>query len=133
MLRPYRGTRSIEQNDGVAFVAEGNLEDAGSVVQNAKDPDDRGGVDGLAEGFVVEADVSAGDGRAESLAGFGEAVDSLRKLPHHFGFLGATEIEAIRRGDGARAASVYVAGGFRNSVHRAQARLEVTPPAVALN
>src|SRR5216683_3455927 len=127
MLRPYRGTRSIEQNDGVAFVAEGNLEDAGSVVQNAKDPDDRGGVDGLAEGFVVEADVAAGDGRAESVAGFSEAVDGFAKLPHDFGFFGATEIEAIRCGDGARAASGYVAGGFRNSVHRTEAWIELAP------
>src|SRR2546430_13590628 len=38
------------------------------------------------------------------------------ELPHHFGFFGAAEIEAIRGGDGPRAACGDVAGRFRNGV-----------------
>ncbi len=92
-------------------------------MENAEDTDDRRWIDGFAEGFVVEADVAAGDGRAEGGAGFGEAVDGFTELPHHFGFFGAAEVEAIRGGDGAGTAASHVAGRFGDGVHRADARI----------
>jgi len=82
--------------------------------------------------FVIEADVAAGDGRAEGGAGLGEAVDGFAELPHHFGFFGAAEIEAIRGGDGPRAARGDVAGRFRNGVHGSHARIQLAPAAVAV-
>src|SRR6266849_2355779 len=132
MLRPFNGSRSVEQNDDVAFIAEGDFQDAGGVVENTEDANDRGGVDGFAEGFVVEADVAAGDRRAEGGAGFGDAVDGFAELPHHFGLFGAAEVEAIRGGDGARAAGGHVAGGFGDGMHRADARIQLAPAAVAV-
>src|SRR5437879_2475370 len=124
--------RTVEEKDDVAFVPEGNFEDARSVVENAEDADDWRWVDRLAESFVIEADIAAGDGRVEGGAGFGEAVDGFAELPHHFGFLGAAEIEAVRGGDGTRAARGHVAGGFGDGVHGANARIQLAPAAVAV-
>src|SRR6266478_3969868 len=132
MLRPYKRVGTIEQEDGVAFVAEGDLEDAGGVVENAEDADDWRWVDRLAESLVVEADVAAGDGRAEGSAGFGEAVDGFAELPHHFGLFGAAEVEAIRGGDGTRTARGHVAGRFGDGVHRADAGIQLAPAAIAV-
>src|SRR6266853_960480 len=132
MLRHYRRGRSVEEEQDVAFVAEGDFEDAGGVVENAEDADDRRWIDRLAESFVVEADVAASDGRAEGSAGFGEAVDGFAELPHHFGLFGAAEVEAIRGGDGTRPAGGHVAGGFGNGVHRADAGIQLAPAAIAV-
>src|SRR5580658_9252372 len=123
MLRPYNRARSIEQQDEVAFGAKRDFQDAGCVVENAKDTDHRRRVDGFAEGFVVKADVSAGDGRAEFGAGDGETVDGFAELPHHIWFFRAAEIEAICRGDGTRAGCGDVAGSFGDGVHGADARI----------
>src|SRR6266852_6915442 len=112
MLRPYRGNRSIEQNDDVAFLTKGDFLDVRGVFDHAEDADDRRGVDRFAESFVVEADVAAGDGRVEGGAGFGEAVDGFAELPHHLGLFWAAEVQAICGGDGTRAAASDVAGGF---------------------
>src|SRR5690348_11422304 len=103
MLRPYNGRRSVEEEDEVALVTESNLEDAGGVVEDTENADDRRRVDRLAQRLVVKADVAAGDGRAEGSAGFREAVDGFRELPHHFGLFRTTEVEAIRCSDGTRA------------------------------
>src|SRR5712692_2995059 len=121
MLRPYNGIRSVEEEDDVALVAEGDLQDVRDVVEDAEDADHRRGVDRFAESFVVEADVAAGDGSAEGGAGFTETVDGFAELPHHFGLFGAAKIEAIRGGDGARAAGGHVAGRFGGGMHRADA------------
>ena len=55
-----------------------------------------------------------------------------RKLPHHFGFFGAAEIEAIGGGDGARAGSGNVARGFGDGVHGAEFGIELAPAAIAI-
>src|SRR5207302_3571166 len=132
-VRPYIFEVARQQNDDVAFVAEGDFQDAGSVLENAEHPDDGRWVDRLAERLIVKADVAAGDRRAERIAGFGEAVDGLRKLPHHFGLFRAAEIEAIRCGDGARTAASHVAGGFGDRVHCAYAGIQLAPAAIAIS
>src|SRR2546429_5736699 len=71
------GVRTVEKKDDVARVAEGHFKHAGNVVENAEHADDGSGIDRFAEGFVVEADVASGDGRAESQRSFGYAVDHL--------------------------------------------------------
>src|SRR5229473_8199795 len=124
MLRPYRGIRSVEEEDDVALVAEGDFQDARGVFENAEDADDRRGINGFAESFIVETDVAAGDGSAEGGAGFAEAIDDFAELPHHFGLFGAAEIEAIGSCHGPRAAGGDVARSFRNCVHRAYARVQ---------
>src|SRR6267143_4919640 len=132
MLRPYRGIRSVEEEDDVALVAESDFQDVRGIVENAEDADDRRGIDGFAKSFVVEADVAAGDGSAEGGAGFGEAVDGFAELPHDFGLFRAAEIEAIRGGDGASAAAGHVARGLRDGVHGSHARIQLAPAAVAI-
>src|SRR5258708_36170049 len=132
MLRPYKGIRSVQQKYGVTFLAEGDFQDVRGVVENAEDADDRRWIDRFAESFVVEADVAAGDGSAEGGAGFGEAVDGFAELPHHFGLFGAAKIEAIRGGDGPRAATSHVAGRFGDRVHCANARIQMAPAAIAV-
>src|SRR5216683_3319863 len=133
MLRPYRGNRSIEQNDDVAFLTKGDFLDVRGVFDHAEDADDRRRVNGFAEGFVVEADVAAGDGRVEGGAGLGEAVDGFAELPHHLGLFGAAEIEAIRGGDGPRSAAGHVAGRFCDVMHGSYARIQLAPAAVAVS
>src|SRR5438552_5731746 len=124
--------RAIEEEDDVAFVTESNLEDAGGVFENAKNADNGRRVDRFAESLVVKANVATGDGRAEDGAGFGEAVDGFRELPHHFRLFRAAEVEAIRGGDGARPAASHVARSFGDSVHCAHARIQLAPAAVAV-
>src|SRR5260370_34822973 len=131
MLRPYKRIGTIEEDDDVPFVAEGDFEDAGSVVEDAEDADDRRGVDGFAESLIVKADVAAGDRRAEGSAGFGETVGGFAELPHHFGLFGAAEGEAIRGGDGTRTARGHVAGRFGDGVHRADAGIQLDTAAGA--
>src|ERR1700676_2701568 len=132
MLRQSKGIRSIEQNDHVAFVAEADLEHLTRVIQNAQHTDGRRRIDRFAQSFVVKADVSAGDGRAKRNTSFAEPVDSFAKLPHHFSLFRTAEIEAIGRSDGPRAGCSDVARSFRDRVHRANARIELAPAAVAV-
>src|SRR6266571_2194951 len=53
---------TIEQNDGVAFVAEAHGQCGSRVFDDAEHADDGRGIDGFAERVVIEADVAAGDG-----------------------------------------------------------------------
>ena len=54
-------------------------------------------------------------------------------MPHHFRLFRAAEVEAIRGGNGACAAGGHVAGGFRNGMHGANARIELAPTTVAVS
>ena len=112
MLHANRGIRSIQQDHSVAGFAEGDFQDLRGVFDHPDDADDRGGVDRFAESFVVEADVASGDGSVEGGARFDQAIDGFAELPHHFGLFGAAEIQAIRGGDGPRAAASHIAGRF---------------------
>src|SRR6266851_2122359 len=127
-----RGSVAIKKDNEVAFVAEGDLEDARSVVEDAEDADDRRGVNGFAESLVVETNVAAGDGCAEGGAGFSDAINGFAELPHYFGLFRAAEVEAIRGGDGPRAAACNVAGRFCDGVHGPDARIQLTPAAIAV-
>src|SRR5277367_2607116 len=123
---PFRrgiGTRTVEENDDIAFLTKRNFQYAGGFIKNAQNPDDRRWIYGLAERLIVEADVASGDGRAEFGAGDGETVDGFAELPHHVRFFGAAEIEAICCGDGARARSGNVARSFSDGMHSANARI----------
>src|SRR5580765_7248905 len=130
MLRPSDG--AVEEEDCVACVAEGGFQDAGGVVEEAEDADDRSGIDGFTESFVVKADVAAGDGSAKRGAGCSYAVDGLGELPHDFGFFGATEIQTVCCGDRASTAGSDVAGGLGYGVHGAEFRIELAPTAIAV-
>src|SRR5690242_21336223 len=82
---------AVEEDDCVACVSESDFQGFGGIVENSENADDGRGKNGFAEGFVVEADVAAGNGRTEGGAGFADAVDGLGKLPHDFGLFGRSE------------------------------------------
>ena len=102
------------------------------VVEDADDSENRRGINALAKRLVVEADVAAGDGNLQFFAGFGDAVDRLRELPHDVGLFGIAEVEAVGRGNRSRAGTCDFAGGLGDGVHRAQARIEIAPASIAV-
>ena len=73
---------------------------AGDVVEDAEHADDGRRVDGAPLGLVVEADVAGDDGRAELVAGVGDAADDFLHLEVDVGALGVAEVEAVGDGDG---------------------------------
>src|SRR5262249_41747199 len=121
IARRFGGTQTIEQNDDLAGLTKADLQNARGIFENAQNADDRSGIDRLAQSFVIKADVPAGDGRAEFVAGRSDAVNRFTELPHHVRFFRAAEIEAIRRGYGPSSAGRNVAGRFGYRVHRADA------------
>ena len=62
----HRMRRAIEEQDRIAFVAKGRAERMVRIFENAEDAENRRGINRVAESFVVEADVAAGDGNVES-------------------------------------------------------------------
>jgi hypothetical protein len=113
-------------------VAERDRRTAGDVVDQAEHAHDRGGVDRLLRGLVVEADVAAGDRRAQRHAALGQAADGLGELPHNLGVLGGTEVEAVGGGDRRRAGRGDVAAGLRQRKLRARERVEPGVAAVSV-
>src|SRR5207253_8055333 len=95
----------------------------------AQDANDRRGINRLAQGLIVEANVAAGDGRAQLPAGGGETLNDFAKLPHYLGFFRAAEIEAVSGRNGPRAAASYIASCFSDGMHRSGARIQLAPPA----
>src|SRR3989442_2861023 len=132
MLRPYNRGRSVEENNDIFFFAKSHFERAVRVFDHAQNANNRRWVDGFAQRLIVEADVATGNGSAERGAGFRESIDGLAELPHHFGLFRASKIQAIRSGNRPSPARSDVARGFGDGVHRAQARIQLTPPAVAV-
>src|SRR5579864_2254587 len=102
------------------------------VVENPHDAKHGRGIDSLAESFVVEADVAAGDWNIEVFAGLGDAVDGLRELPHNVRFFGIAEVQTIGCADGSGAGTGHLASGLGNRMHRAQSWIEVAPAAIAI-
>src|ERR1019366_1849388 len=86
----------------------------------------------FAESFVVEADVAAGNRRIQFLAGFGDAVNHLRKLPHDIRLFGIAEVEAVGGADRSRSRAGHFARGFGDRVHGAETGIEIAPAAIAI-
>ena len=103
-----------------------------NIFEDAHDPDHRRRINSLAQSFVVEAYVAASDWHIKFFASFGDAIDRLRKLPHDVRLFGIAKVQAIRRADGRRARTCNIARSFRNRMHRAQLRIEITPAPVAI-
>ncbi len=102
------------------------------VVQNSDHPKHGRGIYTFTQRLVVETDVAAGDRNLKLLAGFGDAIDRLRKLPHDVRLLRIAEVQTIGCAHRSRARTSDFARGLGNSVHRAQPRIEITPAAVAI-
>ena len=101
-------------------------------LHNPHDPQHWRGINALAERLVVEADVTASDGRIEELAGFGDAFDGFDKLCHDFRPLGVAEVETVggRHRLGAHRGQVAAALGHREL--GAFARIQITVALVAV-
>ena len=102
------------------------------VFENPHHPQDGCGINALAQRLVVEADVAAGDGNLKLLAGFGDAIDGLRKLPHDVRLLGIAEIEAIGCAHGSCARTCHFARRLGDGMHRPQPRIEIAPAPIAI-
>src|SRR6202521_1768194 len=89
-------------------------------------------VNSIAESFVIKADIAAGNRRIKFLAGFGDPVNHLRKLPHNVRLFWIAEVEAVGSADRSRSGASYFAGGFGDRVHGPETRIEIAPSAVAV-
>src|ERR1700688_2095810 len=102
------------------------------VVENAYHSEHRRGIDSFAQGFVVEAHIAASDGNLKLLAGFRDAIDGLRELPHDVRLLRITKVETIGCAHRSRARTGNLAGRLGHSMHGTEPRIEVTPATVAI-
>src|SRR4029453_10258192 len=69
------------------------------VIQYADDTDDGSRQNGAPFGFIVQADIAAGDWHIERPAGFADAGDRLRELPHDVRSLWIAKVQAVGRRD----------------------------------
>src|SRR5208283_2985249 len=102
------------------------------IVEDAHDSKDRRRINALTQRLVVEADVATGDGNLQLLAGFRNAIDGLRELPHDVWLFRITEIKAVGGTHGSRSRASHLARSFGHGMHRAQPWIEITPAPVAV-
>src|SRR5580693_856258 len=102
------------------------------VVENPHHSKDGRRINALAQRFVVEADVATCDGNFQLLAGLGDAIDSLRKLPHDVRLLGIAKVETVGSAHWSCSRTGHLARSLGDGVHRTQPRIEITPAAVAI-
>src|ERR1700686_5877866 len=121
-----------QQDDFSSGIHEIHLYRFVDVFENSDPPNHRSRVNTLAESFVVEADIAAGNRRIKFLASFGNPVNRLRKLPHNVRLFWVAEVEAVGGTDRSRSGASYFAGGFGDRVHSAETRIEIAPAAVAV-
>src|SRR5580700_10240021 len=94
--------------------------------------DHRSRINSFAQSFIIETDIAACNRRIQFFAGFSDAVNHLRKLPHDVRLLRIAEVEAVGGADWSPARASYFAGSFGNGMHGAQARIEIAPAAIAI-
>ena len=121
-----------EQVHVVARVLPPRRHPARDVVDRAEHRDHRRRVDRHVAGLVVEADVAARHRDAEFEAAVGQALDSLRELPHHLGVLGRPEVQAVAHRDRGRAGHRDVAVRLGERELRSPVRVEVAVPPVRI-
>ena len=119
------------RHNSVADRAKGHAQRAIRVFEQTENAKHRRGIDSLAQRFIVETNIAAGDGNPESGAGFGDAIHCFAELPHHFGLFRIAEIEAVSGGHRPRAATGYIARGFGHGMHRSKPGRELAPAAVS--
>src|SRR5690606_40036607 len=103
------------------------------IVHYAHYPDDGRRRDRRAVVLVVEADVAAGDGRAQGFAGTAHALHRLLQRPEHLRLFGAAEVEAVGDPHRPAAAADDVAGRFRHRDHAAGQRVQLAVAGVAVH
>src|SRR5262245_57405424 len=100
-----------QQRDDVLFALE-RARRGLAVLQQGKHANDGGGVDGVAEALVVQADIAGDDGRLKRAGRGGHAIYRLGELEVDGWLFGVAEVEAVGEGDGQRAGARDVARGL---------------------
>ena len=108
-----------QQHDRRADRLEDSRRRLRRVVEQADHAEHRRREDRAALGFVVEADVAAGDRHVERAAGVADAADGFADLPHDLGPLGIAEVQVVGRADRLAAGARDVARRFGHGEHRA--------------
>ena len=89
------GAGVTQEVNVVALVLPCGRNTTGNVIDDTEHTHNRSGVDGGVTGLVIEGDVSTGDGDLELQTSICQTSNSLLELPHHFGVLWRTEVEAV--------------------------------------
>src|SRR5580693_6267807 len=133
ILRAAQVIQGISQKYYRAAIALKPLgRDLADIFDDSDHADNRGWEDAPALSLVVEADVSAGDGRAKCESSFRNAIDRLTELPHDLWPLRRSKVQAISQGDGSGAACGKVAARFRYGQPRPRAWIEVAIPRIGV-
>ena len=87
----------------------------------------------MAIGLIIETDVAADYGETEGRTRVPHPVDCLLELPHHVGFFGIAEIQAVGQGHRPGAAHGHVARPLGDRGRGAAVRVEQTGAVVAVH
>ena len=102
------------------------------VINLPHDSQYRGGEDGSAVGFVVEADIAAGHGGGEDFTGAGNSLHSLDKLPHHLWIFRAAEVQTVGCAKGTGPAADHITAAFGDRQHGTHAGVQIAITAVSI-
>ena len=103
------------------------------IVEQSDDAEHRGRKNRAALGFVVKADVAAGDRHLQGPARVADAADGLADLPHDLRALGIAEVEVVGRANRLCARARDVSRRLGDGEHRALIRIQITEPPVAID
>ena len=122
-----------EQNDRVAAALEAAAEHLARVLNEPHDTQHGRRIDRPAIGFVVEADIAAGNRDVERLARGGDPFDGFAELPHDFRPFWITEVQAVGRTDWRSPGARHVPRSFNHSKDGSSIRIEIAVAAVAID
>src|SRR5579864_9520759 len=98
-----------------------------NILENPDYPKHWRRINRLTQRLVIEADIAPGYRNLKLLAGFGDPVNHLRKLPHNRRLFRIAKIQAIRRANWSRSRARHIACRFGYCMHGAQLGIEIAP------
>ncbi len=116
----------------ISFTLKGHGATLIDVLDQSQHPHHRRGIDRLAPGLIVEADIAADDRYAENLAGLGHPPDALFQLPVDLKLFRIAEVEAVGDGQGPGAGTGEIPRRFRNRYRPAGIGIEIAIATVAI-
>src|SRR5207248_1834344 len=87
--------RQAQERDEISGILKTRLDQTLNVVDQSYHPDYRSRQNAAPFRLIIETNVAGHDRGLERLARFGDAVDDLRKRPHHFGAFGRSKVQAV--------------------------------------
>ena len=130
IVRPRK--QSAQQDEGSPRSPEMDAQRHRHVIHNTHHADHRRGVDALAEGLVVQADVAARNRRLKVPAGLPHPLDGGYELGHDLRLFRIAEVQAIGGADRFGSDGREVPAAFGNGQSRSFLRVERTVTAVAV-